>query len=123
MNPADRELEMALQSVAPSTARIDAVAAAFAAGRQSGRRQTRLWQGAASVALLLAVGSWMLPAKPAIQPPGGIVAQSVIVKNETRPLPTQSLLILEDAMRRNGLDGLTSPNLPDVRNVNPADNL
>ena len=123
MNPADRELEMALQSVAPSTARIDAVAAAFAAGRRSVQSQMRLWQGAASVALLVAVGSWMAPSKVPIQSPGHIVSPNVVVRNDAHPLPPQSLLILEDAMRRNGLDGLASPNLPDARNVNPADNL
>ena len=62
LDPPERELELALRSLAPAVARIDPVSAAFEAGRRSSRRQVRLWQSAVAALLLVSAGSWLIPA-------------------------------------------------------------
>ena len=44
LNPAQREVEGALRSLAPASARVDPVAAAFDAGRRSTRGRVRVWR-------------------------------------------------------------------------------
>ena len=51
LNPADREVAEALRSLTPAAVRIDPVAAAFAAGRQSARNQLVRWRGLAACAV------------------------------------------------------------------------
>jgi hypothetical protein len=60
LTPADRELEAALKSLAPSrSTRVNPVDAAFTAGGRSARRQLRVWQSATAALMLVAIGSWL----------------------------------------------------------------
>jgi hypothetical protein len=127
LNPAQREVEGALRSLAPASARVDPVAAAFDAGRRSTARQVQLWQSATVVLLLVGAGSWFIPAGrrgaglPTPEVPGSVAvipahlpaAQAAPVQ----PLPDESLLMLQQLVRDKGVDGLPAPRLPAVRPV------
>jgi len=134
LTPADRELEAALKSLAPSrSTRVNPVDAAFTAGGRSARRQLRVWQSATAALMLVAIGSW-LPTRGgrAAAPPTVIatVPDPMIVVASTSPalpppppLPasTHSLLMLQEAVRERGTDGLPTTELPTVRNLRVAD--
>jgi hypothetical protein len=83
LNPAERELEMALRSLRPAPAQIDPVAAAFAAGCRVARTRLRLWQTAAAAAMIAAAGGAWLMLAPLKQGPDGARRQSAVV--EARP--------------------------------------
>ena len=146
LTPADRELEAALKSLSPSRAtRIDPVAAAFAAGARSARRQLRFWQSAAAAVFLLAAGTWLVPFHRAADARGPTVATTPpMLTTPPRPVdsipatiatapPTavpvaspaetsgHSLFVLERAVRENGLAGLPPTDLPSIQNLRPAD--
>src|SRR5688572_26113893 len=61
LNPADRELEMALKSLTPAPTGIDAIAAAYSAGRRAAQHQLNLWRSAAAAMLLIGAGIWIIP--------------------------------------------------------------
>jgi hypothetical protein len=116
LSPAQRELEAALRSLAPAPAHVDPLAAAFAAGQRSTRRQVRFWQGAATVIAVLGASLWL----------GGPPRDSVIREHDPsrpmiaappppRPLSDQSVASLQQAVRTHGLDGLPSVSLPSVQ--------
>lgn len=66
ITPAQRELEIALGSLRPATTSMDRDLLMFRAGRASGRRYYRTWQGGAAVlAVLLTVS---LLHSPTVQP-------------------------------------------------------
>ena len=67
LSPEDREMEAALRSLAPASAEIDPVAAAFEGGRRSARRQLRLWQSAAITLLVVSTAAWLLPRGPDVR--------------------------------------------------------
>jgi hypothetical protein len=128
MNPADRELEAALRSLSPTrTTAIDPIAAAFAAGRQSAQTQVRLWQVAAAAVLMIAVGSWLIPAGD----DGGSGVVVVTAPPETVAVVTSapvasppsghSMLSLQQTVRERGVDGLPETELPTIRNLRVAD--
>ena len=115
LSPAQRELEEALRTLAPAPANVDAIAAAFTAGRNSAHRQVRVWQAAAL--LLLAIGSsaWLLPHRStgSVQPRDA--GRSMLVARSQpapAPPPAQSLLMLQRAIWQQGLDGLPATQLP-----------
>jgi hypothetical protein len=114
LNAAERELESALRSLAPRSAKIDPVAAAFEAGRRSARRQVRLWQSAAAAMLLVSAGAWLVPvsrdgvavAPRRVMPFAGSTARA------TQPFSVQSVARLRAAVRERGLDGLPVVQIP-----------
>ena len=127
LNPAERELEFALKSVNAAPARVDCVAAAFAAGKQSVRGPLRFWQTAAVLMLAVSAGSWLMPSRRdgGLQPRDGAAPS---ISRDTSPaivepaLP-QSMVALRAAVREKGLEGLPSPHLPSgamirVRDIN-----
>jgi hypothetical protein len=66
LTPVERELETALRSLRPTPARIDPMAAALAADRHTGSRQTgpkrrRVWQvtAAAAAVIIIVAGAWL----------------------------------------------------------------
>ena len=127
MSAADRELEAALRSLSPKrTTDVDPIAAAFAAGRQSARTQVRLWQFAAAAVLMIAIGSWLIP-------PGADRGSRVVVATAPETIATatsapvvsppsgHSMLMLQQAVRERGVDGLPETELPTIRNLRVAD--
>jgi hypothetical protein len=112
LNPAERELEEALRSLAPVAARIDSVSAAFEAGRRSTRRQVHLWRAATAAALLIGVGSWLIPIGPSYETSVQIVDSGATPL--VQPLAAQSVTMLQAAYRNEGLAGLPPTQLPTV---------
>ncbi len=119
LNPAERELEEALKSLAPAAARIDPIGAAFEAGRRSVRSQVRVWRAATAAAILIGIGSWVLSVGPGIGTHVPVVA--ITVPSISQPLPPQSLFMLQAAYRDKGLAGLPATNLPPVGATRSAD--
>ena len=66
LTPADRELEAALQGLAPAAPGIDRDRLMFVAGQASARRRQRVWQGA--TATLAAAFAILLAVRPASRP-------------------------------------------------------
>ena len=129
LTPADRELEAALKSLAPSrTTGIDPVAAAFAAGSRATRRQLHFWQATAAAVLLIAIGSWVIPLGRDGHRPSSVIATAplsmppdIAVATAQSPPPSHSLIMLEEAVRANGVDGLPATELPTVQNLRVSD--
>jgi hypothetical protein len=132
LTPADRELEAALKSLSPARAAgIDPIEAAFVAGGRAARRQMRVWQSAAAAALVIAIGSWMIPlGREAEVPPPPTIASvppsSVVVVVATAPSAwpspsSHSLVTLQQVVHEKGVDGLPATELPTVGNLRISD--
>ena len=129
LTPADRELESALKSLAPSRSnQINAVDAAYTAGARSTRRQLRVWQSATAATLLIAIGGWLptFNGAPSASPPVvATVSEPIVIVASTSPASpprsSHSLLMLQEAVRDRGADGLPATELPTVRNLRVAD--
>ena len=110
LTPAQRELEEALRSIAPTAAGIDPVAAAFAAGRHSARFQVHLWRSAAAILLLIGVIAALMPSMRAAQAPAPLAVQTHAPAAAT--LSSQSMLALQQGVREKGLAGLAPVHVP-----------
>ena len=129
LTPAERELEAALKSLSPKqTPGVDPIAAAFAAGARSARTQVRLWQSAAAAVLLVAIGSWLIPAggndrsrTVVVTPPPETVAVVTSAPVALPPPSSHSVLMLQQTVRDRGVDGLPETELPTIRNLRVAD--
>lgn len=116
LTPAQKVFEETLRSTTPSAARLDPLAAAFAAGRKSGQHQVQLWRSTTAVAILLGVGALFLPAgHPHTNPPAEFRGPVVAASYEPAPVSDQSLIALQEAVRERGLDGLPTVRTPAVR--------
>lgn len=116
LNPAERELEVALKSLAPTATRLDPVSAAYEAGRRSARRQVRVWRAAAAVLALVGAGVWLLPSGHYIiarQELG--VPRVVAVSRESAPMSEQSMAMLRKAIWEKGVDSLSPVQLAPVK--------
>jgi hypothetical protein len=113
------ELEAELRKLSLGDCRINAISAAFTAGRRSMRLRLAAWQASAGLMLLL-VASISLrafvqrPARPQLPVAGatGIVAAPA---EAIAPPQPQSLAVLEKTVRDGGLDALPSPALPEIK--------
>lgn len=131
LNAANRQTEAVFATLAPALGGIDPVAAGFAAGQraawQSQRRQLWAWRAAASVAVVGAGLSWLMPLASSGQnklagsrsptpPPssGSVVVVQVqpTPPAESQKLPPQSVLAMRHAVSEAGLTGLAAPSLP-----------
>ena len=126
LNAAQREFERALRSVAPTAAQVDPVAAAFAAGKASGRRQMHFWRAAAVVALAIGIGIRLLPAGRggAVTLPHDRPGSIVVFQRESTPtaaLPDQSVLMLQRALEKQGVEGLPAARLCPVQTLHAGD--
>jgi hypothetical protein len=119
LNPAERELEEALKSLAPAAARIDPVSAAFEAGRRSVRTQLHVWRMATAAALMIGAGSWLIPIGAGIENRTPVVA--VAATPMAPALAPQSVFVLQAAMREHGVAGLPATRLPDVGSGRASD--
>jgi hypothetical protein len=119
LSPGQRELEEALKTLRPADGRIDPVGAAFGAGKALARRQVHLWQSITGLFLLVAAGTWMLPAhhvdvSPSNQFHGGALALEPQAAHP-QTWSSQSVLMLQESMWKNGMDDFPSTQLPDVK--------
>jgi hypothetical protein len=131
LGPADRELEAALKSLAPSrNDRIDPISAAFSAGRTTARRQVHFWRSTSVALLLSTMGSWMIPfggrtnvapTVVATVPDPIVTIASTSPATFAAPPAGHSLLMLQNAVRDRGVDGLPATELPTIRNFRVAD--
>jgi hypothetical protein len=143
LNVANRQAEALFASLAPALGGVDPVAAGYAAGQraawQSQRRQLWAWRAAASVALVGAGLSWLMPlaspgqnnlardgSRPSPSPSGTVVVvhtPPVPTPPAASPtLPPQSVLVMRHAVSEAGLTGLSAPTLPvpkSIRNEPP----
>ena len=124
IRPGHRELELALKSVVPAVARVDPVAAAFAAGRRSARPRVHFWQAAAVLALAIGIGSRFIPAgREAIFDPSS-VGPGLAIRHTppaAEPISDQSLLMLQRAVQKNGLDGLPRAHVGRAKVIHTGD--
>ena len=119
LDPAERELEDALRTLSPASVRIEPVAAAFAAGRQSARRQTQLWRSIAAVASLIGVGVLLLQGRTNDR---DTFQQSAVVASQVATAaPAQSLVMLQHTVRHQGVDALPQTPIPVVRTIRVHD--
>jgi hypothetical protein len=119
LTPGERELESAMKSLSPAAARIDPIAAAFAAGQRSGRRPVRLWRAAAVLMLLIGAGSWLAPIRHSVVVEPHEFSEPVVV---LRPPPAaESLQVLQQTVFEKGLDALPTENIPAIRVLHPED--
>lgn len=127
LTPAQRELERALRSTRPAGGRVDAMAAAFDAGRASARRQVRFWQAGTTLALLIAVTPYLIPAgrAPSVGTESGLMLadRTERVTATAPPVSEESVLVLQESVSRLGLDGLPAHRLPPARVVRVGDKL
>jgi hypothetical protein len=116
LTPAELELETALRSLRPTPARINPVAAAFAADRRTPRRRTvpgRLWFwqiAAAAAAIAVGGGAW-LALGPRGQMPDRVERQAPVTEPDLAielPLEHPTLIVYRRALIQspNELDAL-----------------
>jgi uncharacterized membrane protein YoaK (UPF0700 family) len=112
LNAAERELEDALKALTPAAARVDAVSAAYKAGRRAARRQVYLWRGATAAVVLIALSAAIIPTgsdsrttqSEVVQVPAAVV----------QPMAAQSVVMLQAAFHEQGMAGLPATDLPPV---------
>jgi hypothetical protein len=123
LDPAEREVEEALRTLMPTAARIDPVAAAYAAGRRSARNQLQRWRIAAAALLVAGAGSWLLPAG---EHGANVERSQVSIASETStdslPHPSaHSLVALRYAVFQRGIEALPTTPIPPSRPVRSKD--
>ena len=126
LTPAQRELERELRSLTARPGQIDAIAAAFAAGQRSQRRKVRVWRSAAGGCLLIAAASFLVPQTRTVRNVPPVTNVSLVVETSPSPAPhvsDQSLLILQQAISRRGVDALPESRLPAVRSMGSNETL
>lgn len=123
LNPAERELEEALRSLAPVTAKIDPIAAAFAAGAKSTQHKTRVWQSLAAIVTIALIGSWMIPS-PQQRPTTGTQFVELPTSSPPQVVPAvdaRSVMALQEAVRDRGIGGLPKAEVPAIRPFDAKD--
>jgi hypothetical protein len=120
-SPADREMAMALQSLTPSPARLDAISAAVSAGRRIERRRTRLGLGTSALAAVLCVAIWFDAGNHAVPPTQSPPQWTTSAKTVIEPLSEESVARLQAAVELHGLDGLPPLDRPADKPVHVSD--
>jgi hypothetical protein len=125
LNPAEEEVVEALRSVAPRAVRIDPLAAAFAAGRQSAENQLVRWRALAATLLVAGSAAWLWPAgehgTDANRPQPTFASHfSDIRLSDTH---AQSLVALQHAVYRNGIQSLPATDIPRAGSIRVGDRL
>ena len=124
INPADRELESTLRSLAPTSKGVNPIAAAFAAGERAGHRSVRRWQSATALMLLLGIASQWRPSHTALFHPSdshGTLAVSPARSPAAQPLSDQSVFMLQRAFGEKGVEALPTIRLAPPRSLNADD--
>jgi hypothetical protein len=125
MNPADRELESTLRSLAPASKGVNPIAAAFAAGERAGHRSVRRWQSATALVLLLGIALQFRPGRSVhnVSPrdSGGMVAVTHVQPSPAQALSDQSVFMLQRAFGEKGVEALPTIRLAPHRSLTAAD--
>jgi hypothetical protein len=98
------DLERQLKSLHPASTHVDPIAAAYAAGRRSARRQTRIWQCTAAAAVIIC-GFLAVPPQHLSKP-----SELSITMAAMPPLSDQSVFVLQQMALEHGVDNL--PRIP-----------
>jgi hypothetical protein len=120
LTPAQREFELGLRTLAARPGQMDAIAAAFAAGQRSQNRSLRIWRSATALLLLIAGTSFLVPPGRTLNPAPIIRSVPVAADSSLPPAPQvsdQSLMILQQAVSRRGVDSLPESRLPIIRSM------
>jgi hypothetical protein len=125
LNPADQEVVDALRSLKPAAVRIEPVAAAFAAGRQSAQSQLVRWRALAATLLVAGTAAWLWPAgdnwtradsaEPSLT--------SHVADSSFTDAHAQSLVSLQFAMYRNGIQAMPATSIPRAGSIRVSDRL
>jgi len=102
MENQDRLAEQ-LKSLMPLASKADPIAAAFAAGRRSGKRQARIWQATSALTILFCGIIWI--SRPVV-PNSESQPQFMLTAESTIPLSDESELKMERAVLDRGIDAL-----------------
>jgi hypothetical protein len=122
LNPADRELEEALRSLSPTSARVDPITAAFAAGTKSAQRKTRVWQSLAAIVTVALIGSWLIPSPHHSMQEIQLVQMPI--SNPPRVVPAMdahTVMAMREAVRDRGISALPKTELPAIRPFDAKD--
>lgn len=125
----DDNFEARLKALSPALRNVDAIGAAYAAGRRSCQFSLNSWRGVAVVAMVAAVVPWMIPdrQRTTASPQLAIAArtdESPLRAVPVQPAPAGNMWQLQAAVLANGLEGLRGaplPNTPVPRVVRPLD--
>lgn len=126
IDPADRELESTLRSLAPTSRSVNPIAAAFAAGERAGYRSIRRWQSATALVLLLGIAAQWRPSRSAIDPSPRYGSGTLAVNPSSGPaqaLSDQSVFMLQRSFGASGAEALPTIRLAPIRSLNANDNL
>jgi len=121
LTPELAALSEALKTLKPTPARVDPVAAAFAAGRRSALRPLRVWQSIAAAVLVAGTATSLLSLhRDAMNPPTvkPVIVQSSEPLPSAQPMSAQSLLALQATVSRDGLDALPVSDIPSSNAMN-----
>jgi len=127
IDPWQGELEMALKSIAPASAKLDPVGAAFVAGSKTARRKVHAWQSISAVLLLAGSAGWVVPVyrTAAVHPTDAgssvLVAQHAPEPFTAQPPAEQSVVMLRRVVEEKGINALPPENLPDVQVIRASD--
>jgi hypothetical protein len=115
LNPAERELERALQSLAPAPLSLNRDDVIFQAGERSTRQQLRIWRGAAGGLAACALAAAMIPVvRPpqtvnVVNKPTEILLAPMVARQIQNPYADPySVVALGRAVLDGGIDGLPS---------------
>jgi hypothetical protein len=121
LTPELAALSEALKTLKPTPARVDPVAAAFAAGRRSALRPLRVWQSIAAAVLVAGTATSLLSLhRDAMNPPTvkPVIVQSSEPLPSAQPMSAQSLLALQATVSRDGIDALPVSDIPSSNAMN-----
>jgi hypothetical protein len=125
LNPVDQEVVEALRSLVPAAVRIDPVAAAFAAGRQSAQNQLVRWRALAATLLVACTAAWLWPAgdygADGNRPQPAIASQ--FSNSSWSDAHSQSLAALQHSLVRNGIQSLPTTSIPPTGVIRIGDRL
>jgi hypothetical protein len=125
LSPADNEVVETLRSLAPASARIDPVAASYAAGRNSAKSQVLRWRAFSAVLLVAGTASWFVPAGestvPEVRPQSDFA--SAAPGTNLADAHAQSLVALQQAMYRNGIQSMPATSIPRAGSIRVSDRL
>lgn len=111
------EFENALRSLTPAAKTINAIAAAFDAGKTEGRRVVHRWQAVAGLILIIGITARWRPTRMTHDSPP-LAAVPVVTPIVERP-SEQSLVMLQKVISENGVDALPAVRLTPSRPLNP----
>jgi hypothetical protein len=108
------DFEARLKLLSPAAGRVDAVTAAYIAGKRNSQRAINRWRGVAGLITVAAIAPWMVPkSRPVVVAPAEIaIFQTAPTPEQVEPIPPGNIWQLRAAVLEKGLDGLPKTELP-----------